>query len=98
MIKLAEKQLNHQYWQLEGDLTRDSDLSYIPDAPCKDSCQVDVSLEDVGRIDTAGLAYLIKLKLQLADSNIQIKFIHGGKNLHKLAKLYGVQTLLGLSE
>ena len=63
MIKLEEKQNNHHFWQLNGELTRFDDLSKFPELPCPDQAQVDVSLADVTKIDTAGLAYLLKLKI-----------------------------------
>ncbi|EWH09139.1 hypothetical protein DS2_14234 [Catenovulum agarivorans DS-2] len=98
MIKLAEKQLNHQFWQLDGDLTRDSDLSIIPEAPCNQGCVIDVSLAEVGKIDTAGLAYLIKFKEYFAARDIQVNFIHTDANLKKLAELYGVAEIVGIQE
>lgn len=98
MIKLAEKQLNHQYWQLDGDLTRENDLSTIPQAPCNKGCVIDISLVEVGKIDTAGLAYLIKLKQHFAAKQIQINFIQYGENLRKLAELYDVAEIVGITE
>lgn len=97
MIELSEKQNNHHFWQLAGELTRFTDLSEFPNLPCPDQNQVDVSLADVNKIDTAGLAYLIKLKLKLKEKGIEIRYFQGSVNLNKLAKLYGVDELLGIN-
>ncbi|WAJ70536.1 STAS domain-containing protein [Catenovulum adriaticum] len=96
MIKLAEKQNNHHFWQLAGELTRFADLSHFPDLPCPDQKDVDVCLTDVSKVDTAGLAYLIKLQAQLAEKNINIRYFDASDNLKKLANLYGVSELLGM--
>ncbi|GEM_PF-3250350 len=97
MIQLAERQNNHHFWQLDGELTRFSDLSSFPELPCPDQRDVDVCLTGVTRIDTAGLAYLIKLKVQLAEKGINIRYFQMDDNVKKLANLYGVETLLGIN-
>ncbi|MCU4675471.1 hypothetical protein N7931_07465 [Catenovulum sp. 2E275] len=96
MIKLAEKQNNHHFWQLDGELTRFSNLAGFPELPCPDQNDVDVSLADVSKVDTAGLAYLIKLKVKLAEKGINIRYFQANDNIKKLAGLYGVESLLGI--
>lgn len=98
MIQLTEQKVDHHFWRMTGDLTINNNLELIPDLPCQDSCNIEVSLEEVGKIDTAGLAYLIKLKLKLLSQNkVEIKYIHGKENIINLAKLYGVLELLELN-
>ncbi|WP_017444278.1 hypothetical protein [Gayadomonas joobiniege] len=98
VIQLTEQKVDHHFWKMTGDLTIKNNLETIPDLPCKEACNIEVSLQEVGKIDTAGLAYLIKLKLKLlSQCDVKIRYIHGKENIINLAKLYGVSELLELN-
>lgn len=96
MVQIQEKQNNHHFWQLSGHLTRFENLNDLPQLPCTEAGQVDVSLENVEKIDTAGLAFLIKFKLSLSHKNIEIRYIQPSDNFVKLIKLYDLESMFAV--
>lgn len=84
---------------LTGVLDRHSILNFYP-APIKPSNAktLNVNLEKVVKVDTAGLAWLIHLKELTLKSNITLVFHNVPKQLIDIARLSDVLPILSIQD
>ena len=81
---------------INGELTRHS-LALITKnnySSCFEFNNITVDLSNVGKVDTAGLAWLFCFLEQSIEHHCQTTFIHLPQKLYKLIELSGVDGLL----
>jgi len=84
---------------INGELTRHS-LALINKktySSCFEFGHVTVNLNEVNKVDTAGLAWLFCLLEKALASSCEISFIHLPQKLNKLIELSGVSGLLPIT-
>ncbi|MDX7988583.1 lipid asymmetry maintenance protein MlaB [Xenorhabdus sp. 12] len=83
---------------LQGTLDRDSllPLWQQKSSVLEDIVNIDVS--QLSRVDSAGLALLVRLKGEFQQSGKALTFSNVGERLNTLIALYGVQSLLDDSQ
>lgn len=89
-------QLNQNIINIEGELTRHT-LTQITNKALTSLLQHSetiVDLQQVVKVDTAGLAWLFYLLEQAQKANCQLRFTHLPTKLNNLIKLSGVERFL----
>nr|WP_168711024.1 STAS domain-containing protein [Ningiella ruwaisensis] len=91
--------------KLKGELTLDTLSQNLIAMLSNKDCttidkakKVDISLNQVERVDTAGLAWLINAVRDFNKRDVRVCFLHIPQKLSDLAKLSNAEALLSTSE
>ena len=91
---MVEVSLSGKVMVFTGNLTRFDNFSRAV-LPAYNEKEVSFDVANL-HVDTAGLAWLIKQKINLAESGIQIHWLHASQELMKLATINNVLDILGI--
>ncbi|MFY8273720.1 STAS domain-containing protein [Pseudoalteromonas sp. SSDWG2] len=95
MSNLILSRNSESQFTLEGELTRVSvaDKTLVQQLLTASADTVQLNLEKVGRVDTAGLAWLLDCLSQLRKQGKQLQLEHIPEQLHKLMQLGQVDNI-----
>ena len=95
MSSLSLSRQSGSQFSIEGELTRFSvaDKTLVQQLLAADGDTVSLDLENVARVDTAGLAWLIDSLSQLRNQGKQLQLEHIPEQLHKLMQLGQVNNI-----
>ena len=91
----ALRQNGHGRFSLSGDLTAETARSLFDRMPKFGGGEVNVDLESVHEVDSAGLALLVHWSNLAAASSGRLTFTGAPTQLRQMAKITGLEELFG---
>ncbi|NTS75901.1 STAS domain-containing protein [Catenovulum sp. SM1970] len=87
-------QVSEGQFQLSGELTRFKSLDSLN--VTANGTQVELNLAALSLVDTAGLAWLLQQGIKLDNQGCQLEIVNPSDKLIKLARISGVDDILGV--